>query len=99
MVALVESPGLILREGIREGVAPLIEGEADGLVVVRWIFQHRQGRLELSGWDRPHAFGGSGIERYSRGSMSVVEKDLGERTARGVADDDRGRIELADHVL
>jgi hypothetical protein len=30
--------------------------------------------------------------------MSVVEKDLGERTARGVADDDRGRIELADHL-
>ena len=74
MVALVESPALILREGVREGVTPLIEGEADGLVVVRWIFQHRQGRLELSGWDRQLSFGRSGIERYSRGSMSVVER-------------------------
>jgi hypothetical protein len=42
VVTLVQSARLLLVEGVREDVAPLLEREPDRLVAVRRILEHRE---------------------------------------------------------
>ena len=90
VVALVQLAPALLAEGVGERVLPLLGRQADGLVPVGRVLQHRPRRLHLRQGDDLHALGRGGIDRHADGSEAVVEEDLGEHAAGRMPDQDRG---------
>ena len=88
-IMLVEPARLRLVEGVGERVPPLLVGEADRLVAIGGVLEHRERRADLGQRRRPHALGRSRADGDAGSTEAVVEEDLGERAAGRVTDDDR----------
>src|SRR5919112_5789610 len=95
VVALVGLLGVLLGEGVGEGVVPLLFGEAHGPHSVGGVPKHGEGGPYLRDRHHPYTLGGHRVYGHADGPVAVVEQDLGERPTEGVAHDDRGAVELA----
>src|SRR5215211_5423317 len=74
----------------------LLRSERDGPVAVGGVPQHGEASPDLRDWNDLDALGGHGVYRHARCTVPVVEQDLGEQAAEGVAHDDRRALELPD---
>src|ERR671916_1024894 len=95
VVALVGLLGVLLGEGVGEGVVELLFGEAHRPHSVGGVPKHGEGGPYLRDRHHPYTLGRHGVYGNADGPVAVVEQDLGERPTEGVAHDDRGAIELA----
>src|ERR671914_2990270 len=77
----------------------LLRSERDGPVTVGGVPQHWEGSPDLRDWNDLDALGWHGVYRHPGGAVPVVEQDLGEQTAEGVAHDDRRAVEFSDDTL
>src|SRR5215212_6875430 len=77
----------------------LLRSERDGPVAVGGVPQHGEASPDLRDWNDLDALGGHGVYRHACRSVPVVEQDLHEQAAEGVAHDDRRALELPDDAL
>ena len=68
-------------------------------MVVEWVLQHREHRVQLRPRRRADALGRRRVERHAGGAVAVVHHDLHERATSGVAHQDRRCVERTDHRL
>src|SRR5829696_9466938 len=77
----------------------LLRSERNGPVAVGGVPQHGEGSPDLRDWNDLDALRWHGVYSYPGGTVTVVEQDLGEQTAEGVAHDDRWALQLAYDTL
>src|SRR5215212_1454114 len=77
----------------------LLRSERDGPVAVGGVPQHGEASPDLRDWNDLDALGWHGVYSHPGGAVTVVEQDLGEHTAEGVAHDDRRALQLAYDTL
>src|SRR5215217_7970443 len=77
----------------------LLRSERDGPVAVGGVPQHGEASPDLRDWNDLYALGWYGVYSHPGGAVTVVEQDLGEHTAEGVAHENRRLVELSDDAL
>src|SRR3712207_2455352 len=77
----------------------LLRSERDGPVAVGGVPQHGEGSPDLRDRNDLDALGWHGVYGHPGGTVPVVEQDLGEQAAEGVAHDDRRPVEFSDDTL
>src|SRR5829696_8869712 len=77
----------------------LLRSERNGPVAVGGVPQHGEGSPDLRDWNDLDALRWHGVYSHPGGAVTVVEQDLGEQTAEGVAHDDRRALQLAYDTL